>query len=180
MGPLAGETPARCASSGLRGASPCCRWTDSKFHSRFLLLSMGGLQENYHFVCYSRINLSLFEAIQFRQLLASSRVFTKNDSLQNSPLILLGETHHRLRVGNWWNFVGTGAHISTIPVFCSGDLNCPANPFRWHGLVDDGWLRFLLSTLLWCEPVSIWCKWIIQNHYELFNVLGRVEHTKQR
>ena len=180
MGPLAGETPARCASSGLRGASPCCRWTDSKFHSRFLLLSMGGLQENYHFVCYSRINLSLFEAIQFRQLLASSRVFTKNDSLQNSPLILLGETHHRLRVGNWWNFVGTRAHISTIPVFCSGDLNCPANPFRWHGLVDDGWLRFLLSTLLWCEPVSIWCKWIIQNHYELFNVLGRVEHTKQR
>lgn len=73
---------------------------------------------------------------------------------------------------------GQGLTFQPFQFFAQGDLNCPANPFRWHGLVDDGWLRFLLSTLLWCEPVSIWCKWIIQNHYELFNVLGRVEHTK--
>lgn len=47
---------------------------------------------------------------------------------------------------------GQGLTFQPFQFFAQGDLNCPANPFRWHGLVDDGWLRFCCQRFCGVNP----------------------------
>lgn len=111
-GPI-GETPARCASSGLRGASP--------------FLSMAGLQENDHFLCYSRINQPfsfvncwlVLGCLQRMIHFSTHRWFYWGKRIIGCGL----ETG-----GILW---GQGLTFQPFQFFAQGNLNCPRAVWQW-------------------------------------------------